>query len=218
MSNHSSSAESGMGCFRKSASMTNCVDGDALTHSSSSTAVYHCSAARLPEKLIFRCLGEIEDPFELIRLKSVNSQLARYVDSRLQRVVEMDVKKVSFDSLSGVSNSSLTSSSGTVLSATTQSNTMLLGNKVWFSHPAGYKLVMRFVDITSEDVAADESGREVRIEILMDESWTSKDVSRLHSVLQTFRKSLKRISLDAPIVELVRRTFHGYNLLEPIIP
>jgi len=185
--------------------MTNCVDGDALTHSSSSTAIYHCSTARLPEKLLFLCLDGIDDPFELIRLKSVNSQLASYVDSRLERVVEMDVRKVSFDSLSGVSNSSAPSSSDTVLSNATQSNTIVLGRKVWYTHPAGYKLVMRFVNITLEDGATDESGRNVRIEILMDESWTSKDVSRLHSVLQTFRKSIKRISLDAPIVELVRR-------------
>lgn len=44
---------------------------------------------------------------------------------------------------------------------------------------------------------------ETRVEILVDDSWTSKDVMVLHGAMNAFRRTLRRISLDAPIVELV---------------
>lgn len=44
---------------------------------------------------------------------------------------------------------------------------------------------------------------ETRVEILVDDSWTSKDVMVLHGAMDAFRGNLRRISLDAPIVELV---------------
>src|SRR5687768_306531 len=59
-----------------------------------------------------------------------------------------------------------------------------------YIHPAGYKVLMRFAN-------------ETRVEILVDDSWTSKDVVVLHGAMNTFRRTLRRISLDAPIVELV---------------
>lgn len=56
------------------------------------------------------------------------------------------------------------------------------------------------------------SSDETKVEILVDNHWTSKDVIMLCGAMNIFRKSLKKISLDAPIVELVRpRAIYNLN-------
>lgn len=43
-----------------------------------------------------------------------------------------------------------------------------------------------------------------KVELLVDECWTSKEVIMLVGAMSVFRLNLKHITLDAPIIELVR--------------
>ncbi|KAI1711710.1 F-box domain protein [Ditylenchus destructor] len=135
----------------------------------------------LPEKLLFQCLDSINNPFELCRMRRICKSVDEYVKCRLEKVTEMDVRKVKFSS----NDDCLKNSS-----------TIILEDKVWYAHPRGdYKVLMRL------EPKADNSSR---VEIIVDDSWTSKDVSLLrHVLVDVFRRNLRRITLDAPIVELV---------------
>lgn len=143
---------------------------------------------QLPENLLLKCIDKINDPFELCRLKMLNSSIYHHIQQRLDRVIEMDVRKIKFDTIS--SELALLAQS-----SHTTSTTFLVGDKIWYAHKLGYKVVMRFTD----------GGR--RIEIIVDDCWTSKDVILLHNIMEVFRLTLQRISLDAPIFELVSNFF-----------
>jgi hypothetical protein len=172
-------------CSRKSSTSTS-PHGELLPQkapSSSSLCPPQSSEPILPEQAFFRCVDFIEDPFALCQLRSLNASTKNYVEARLAEIVEMDVRKVKFDNISTVSVASDSSN----ISTSVQFH---FENKLWYVHPLGYKVMMRFASHS-------------RVEILVDDSWTSKDVMVLHGAMNTFRRTLRRISMDAPIVELV---------------
>lgn len=147
----------------------------------------------LSDAIIFKILDNIEDPFELANLRRVNRLFRDYVDQRFANIIDMDVRRVAFDRLSissCVSENSCSSSSSS--SSTQNDNTIVLNqNQTWFLHPTGgYKLLIRFKENS-------------RVEILVDECWTSKEVIILCKTMQMFRMSVKHITIDAPIAELV---------------
>jgi hypothetical protein len=50
-----------------------------------------------------------------------------------------------------------------------------------------------------------------KVELLVDECWTSKEVIMLCGAMSVFRLNLRHITLDAPIIELV--SFHIYGTM-----
>uniref|UniRef100_A0A914LDP7 Uncharacterized protein n=1 Tax=Meloidogyne incognita TaxID=6306 RepID=A0A914LDP7_MELIC len=57
-----------------------------------------------------------------------------------------------------------------------------------------------------EDLKEEKSDKrdpKFRLEILVDEQWTSREIAVLCSLIGEFRINLNRISLDAPIFELI---------------
>ncbi|KAI6182165.1 hypothetical protein M3Y97_00350900 [Aphelenchoides bicaudatus] len=144
----------------------------------------------LPEELIFKCLDNIENPFELARYRRVNHAFRDYVDQRFANIVEMDASRVAFDclSMSSVSCDS-ESSCSTSSSIVNDSSSVILNQKLWYTHPAGHKILMRLENN--------------RVELLVDECWTSKEVIMLCGAVSVFRFNLRQITLDAPIIELI---------------
>uniref|UniRef100_A0A183BV72 F-box domain-containing protein n=1 Tax=Globodera pallida TaxID=36090 RepID=A0A183BV72_GLOPA len=173
----------------------------------------------LPEALLFRILEDVESPFELFSLRRANKNCADYVRSRIGRVSEMDLRRVSFDELS----SSSVSSSGTSAQSET---TVILQGELWHVHPSGCKVLCRMSPVDEQQhisgdsnngdnkSAADTSGTfdglqvadaniQLRLEVLVDEQWTSREIAILCSLVNEFRQAVKRISVDAPIFELI---------------
>lgn len=158
----------------------------------------------LPDAILFKCLDFIDNPFELFRLRRVNRQLRGYVDQRLANLTEMEVRRVPFDRLS-ISSTSCPSeySCSTASSSSSLSNTALDSSSIvlnqqttWYLHPAGYKILMRFVGST-------------RVELLADDCWTSKEVITLCGIMNSLRLNLKHIECDAPVIELV--SLHSFS-------
>lgn len=139
---------------------------------------------QLPQDLFIKCIDQINNPFELCRLKSINSTIFQYVQERFDKVVEIDVRKIKLTTISPELSD---------LPKPPYLTTEILSvdNKIWHIHRHGCKVLARFAD----------NGR--RIEIVVNDQWTSKDVILLHHIMEIFRKSLQSITLDAPIVELV---------------
>ncbi|KAI6218046.1 hypothetical protein M3Y95_01178700 [Aphelenchoides besseyi] len=160
------------------------VDQKALSSNSSST--HDCSngnpqsTVTLPEHLIFKCLDNIDNPFTLIRLRAVNHTFRDYVDQRVSEVEEMDVRRVNFDAVSTSSNASCSSN---------ESVSVILAGQQYHVNPHGYKLLARF--------------EKKSIQFVVDECWTSTEVTLLCAAMSTFRRHVKRIRLDAPIIELL---------------
>jgi hypothetical protein len=162
-----------------------------------------CERAPLPDALLFKCLDYIDNPFELAHLRRVNRAVRDYVNQRFANVVEMDVRRVSFDKLA--TENSENSSQSSICSSTTSSASelsVMFERQMWYLHPHKYKILMRL-----------EANR---VEILVDEHWTSKEVVTflliqfiafqviiLCGAMNVFRFNLTRISMDAPIIELV---------------
>ncbi|CAD5209625.1 unnamed protein product [Bursaphelenchus xylophilus] len=63
------------------------------------------------------------------------------------------------------------------------------GNGTWYQHPGDLRLFVRIIGD--------------HVDILVEEQWTSKEVTALCGVMKFFRTSLTRISLDAAVIELV---------------
>uniref|UniRef100_A0A915EB43 Uncharacterized protein n=1 Tax=Ditylenchus dipsaci TaxID=166011 RepID=A0A915EB43_9BILA len=139
-------------------------------------------------------LNYIEDPFELCRLKRVSSGVHKYVRRRMDRVTHMDVSKVKF-------------SDSTCSQISRCASSIVLDHNQWYAHPSGdYKVLMRLVPLNTYTQQLQEEDRqeEYRVELMVDNSWTSRDISLLCSVLlNVFRQNLKIIHVDAPIVELI---------------
>ena len=81
---------------------------------------------------------------------------------------------------------------------------------MWHTHPSGCKvlgritdLIMEEEDLKEENEKSDKKDPKFRLEILVDEQWTSREIAVLCSLIGEFRINLNRISLDAPIFELV---------------
>ena len=75
-------------------------------------------------------------------------------------------------------------------------------------HPSGYKVLCRVIPIEDQKAGADldESYQlegQFRLEVLVDEQWTSREIVVICSLVNEFRHFVRRISLDAPIFELV---------------
>lgn len=135
----------------------------------------------LPESILLKCVDLLENPFEICSLSALNSAVREHCKARLNYIVEMDVRKCNFDEI------------------VFDSSRYWIGNdsRPWFRHPGGHKIFMRFVNIENRQEPS-------CVEILVDECWSSRDVARLCRILNVFRGPLKRIQLDASIIELVR--------------
>uniref|UniRef100_A0A914GRP2 F-box domain-containing protein n=1 Tax=Globodera rostochiensis TaxID=31243 RepID=A0A914GRP2_GLORO len=172
---------------RKTSAANNCRSGEPI----------------LPEALLFRILDDVESPFELFSLRRANKNCADYVRSRIGRVSEMDLRRVSFDELS----SSSVSSSGTSAQSET---TVILQGELWHVHPSGCKVLCRMSPVDEQQPINGDSNSDVadaniqlRLEVLVDEQWTSREIAILCSLVNEFRQAVKRISVDAPIFELI---------------
>jgi hypothetical protein len=53
---------------------------------------------------------------------------------------------------------------------------------------------------------------QLRLEVLVDDQWTSREIVVLCSLVNEFRRFVRRLSLDAPIFELVSQ-LAGPNIL-----
>lgn len=143
----------------------------------------------LPESILLKCVDLLENPFEICNLRALNLAVREHCETRLKQIIEMNVRKCNFDGIERV-------------------NVDLKywideDPRPWFRHPAGYKILMRFIAVENNKTPS-------CLEILVDECWSSKDVARLCRILNVFRKPLKRIQLDAQIIELVF-FYHNYK-------
>ncbi|KAL3117250.1 hypothetical protein niasHT_007653 [Heterodera trifolii] len=185
----------------------------------------HFDGPLLPEALLFRIFDGVDSPFELFSLRLTNKNCADFVRSKISRVSEMDLRRVSFDQLSSLS----ANSSGTSAQSET---TVILQGEQWHVHPSGYKVLCRMRPANDGETdnekdkskANDESsasnpsedtsaGTEMLcLEVLVDEEWTSREISILCSLVNEFRQSVQRISVDAPIFELIVANFASIDL------
>lgn len=129
------------------------------------------------EAALLVCMQTLQNPFDLCLLASLNTTLSRSFHAKLEHIEEMEVRKVK---LTDTASESFGEKSG------------------WFQHPGagGNKIRIRFAK--NEAAAAPR-----RVEIRVDECWSSSDVLRLCRMMEMFRRSLKRICVDSPIMELV---------------
>jgi hypothetical protein len=139
----------------------------------------------LSDEMVFRILDNIDNPFELVRMRAVNKAFCTYVDQRFAQITEMDARRMPFDQLS-ISSTSC----GSEYSCSSTSDSIFLNQQTWYLHPLGYKILMRFE-------------KPNRVEIIADHSWNSKEIIVLCGAMSMFRKNVRHISLDAPIIELV---------------
>lgn len=141
----------------------------------------------LPEALLLKCIDLLENPFEIYCFRALNLAVRKRCEARLKQIIEMDVRKCAIEE------------NGIDADSPSDSRYWMEGDpQPWFRHPGlgGHKILMRFVAV--------KIGEEPkRVEILVDECWSSRDVSRLCRILNVFRRPLECIQLDAPIIELV---------------
>ena len=78
---------------------------------------------------------------------------------------------------------------------------------MWHTHPSGCKVLGRISSILIEKEEENEQKikkqTKFRLQVLVDEQWTSREIAVLCSLLGEFRLNVSQISLDAPIFELV---------------
>uniref|UniRef100_A0A1I8BUU8 F-box domain-containing protein n=1 Tax=Meloidogyne hapla TaxID=6305 RepID=A0A1I8BUU8_MELHA len=161
--------------------------------------------------LLCRIFDSVESPFDLIRLRRVCKKATEYVKNRISHVTELDVRRVKFETLSAssiASSCSLSSSCGADTSA-------IVEGELWHTHPSGCKVLGRITTILEEKEEEnkenlkeekEEKSKNIskfRLEVLVDEHWTSREIGVLCSLIGEFRIDLNRISLDAPIFELI---------------
>ena len=161
-----------------------------FTSIASSVAGATVVSPTLPIDVLLKCLDYVDNPFTLGRLRRVNRSFRDYVDARFASIVEIDVRRSSFDALSTTSAASSSFSSVVDCAAPL----VTLGDRTWHCHPNGYKLLVR-VEGSS------------RLEMLVDEEWTSREVQMIGGALNLFRRHVTHIYLDAPIIELVGANF-----------
>ena len=194
----------------------------------SSSSAKFCSPASsaepaLPDPLLHRIFDSIESPFELVRLRRVNKASADYVDSKICRITEMDLRRVGFETLSS-SSTGTTSSNGSQQPDTS----VIVAGDIWHVHPSGCKVLCRLCPAAAtapglatknvgdesynESFAESQLDQKLRLEVLVDDQWTSREIVVLCSLVNEFRRFVRRLSLDAPIFELVSQ-LTGPNIL-----
>ncbi|CAK5007854.1 unnamed protein product [Meloidogyne enterolobii] len=160
------------------------------------------------DALLCRVFDAVESPFDLIRLRRVCKKAAEYVKNKIACVTELDVRRVKFETLSATSTTSSCSLSNSC-SADNNCTSAIVEGELWHTHPSGCKVLGRITNLIMEEEdkeneKSDKNASKFRLEILVDEQWTSREIAVLCSLIGEFRINLNRISLDAPIFELVR--------------
>lgn len=168
-----------------------------LSRGNSSTSntnnfVSNTPSTQLPENLFLKCIDQINNPFELCRLKSLNSTIYQHIQKRLEKVIEIDMRKIKFETIT-------IELAEYMQSLNTNIKTFMIDGNKWYIHRQGCKVLMRFAN------------NGTCIKIIVDDSWTSKDVALLHNIMEVFRKTLQTIILDAPIFELVKFFYFNIN-------
>uniref|UniRef100_A0A915B1J2 F-box domain-containing protein n=1 Tax=Parascaris univalens TaxID=6257 RepID=A0A915B1J2_PARUN len=140
----------------------------------------------LPDSLLFHVL-DFALPLDLCSWRRVSKSFKGYVDRRISNVTEIEVRKMGIEEGRA--------STSTLLIPASNRETVGYVRCEWQN--------FRKARVTIRLLCAANGASGDRIELIVDQSWSSADVTALCQSMAAFRKSVVRATIDAPIAEML---------------
>lgn len=140
----------------------------------------------LPDSLLFHVL-DFALPLDLCSWRRVSKSFKGYVERRISNVTEIEVRKMGIEE--GIASTS------TLLIPASNRKTVGYVRCEWQN--------FRKARVTIRLLCAANGASGDRIELIVDQRWSSADVTAVCQSMAAFRKSIVRATIDAPIAEML---------------